>query len=76
MKSLANMLLFNCVLMVCFYVQEGPAEVKDGKLVFTKIPPRSKFPVRVTVVAWQYGRAVEPKVKTADPVTMSLYVNK
>ena len=63
-------------LPVCFYVQEGPAEVENGKLVFTKIPPRSKFPVKVTVVAWQYGRSIEPKVKTAEPVTMNLYVNK
>lgn len=61
---------------VYFYVQEGPAEVKDGKLVFTKIPPRAKFPVKVTVVAWQYGRSVEPKVKTAEPVTWSFNIIK
>jgi hypothetical protein len=59
---------------VYFYVQEGPAEVKDGKLVFTKIPPRSKFPVKVTVVAWQYGRSVEPKIKTAEPVIQSFWI--
>ena len=61
---------------VYFYVQEGPSEVKDGKLVFTKIPPRSKFPVKVTVVAWQYGRSTEPKVKSAVPVTQSFYISK
>lgn len=59
---------------VYFYVQEGPAEVKNGKLVFSQIPPRSKFPVKVTVVAWQYGRSVEPKVKTAEPVVQSFRV--
>lgn len=61
---------------VYFYVQEGPAEMKDGKLVFTKIPPRAKFPVKVTVVAWQYGRSVEPKVKSAEPVAKSFYITK
>lgn len=61
---------------VYFYVQEGPAEVKDGKLVFTKIPPRTKFPVKVTVVAWQYGRSVESKVKTAEPVVRSFNITK
>lgn len=59
---------------VYFYVQEGPAEVKDGKLVLTKVPPRSKFPLKITVVAWQYGRSVEPKVKTAEPVDQSFYI--
>jgi hypothetical protein len=61
---------------VYFYVQEGPAEVKDGKLVLTKVPPRSKFPVKVTVVAWQYGRSVQPKVKTAEPVVQNFYITK
>ncbi|MDP3916429.1 MAG: hypothetical protein Q8R96_22105 [Bacteroidota bacterium] len=61
---------------VYFYVQEGPAEIKDGKLVFTKIPPRSKFPVKVTVFAWQYGRSVEPKIKSAEPVVHSFWIEK
>ncbi len=59
---------------VYFYVQEGPAEVKDGRLVFAKVPPRTNFPVKVTVVAWQYGRSVEPKVKTAEPVIQSFLI--
>ena len=41
---------------VYYYVREGPAEVAGGILKFTALPPRAKFPVRVTVVAWQYGR--------------------
>jgi hypothetical protein len=61
---------------VYFYVQEGPAEWKDGKLIFTKIPPRSKFPIKITVVAWQYGRSVEPKIKSATPVAQSFYILK
>ncbi|MDO8928556.1 MAG: hypothetical protein Q7W54_06185 [Bacteroidota bacterium] len=61
---------------VYFYVQEGPAEAKDGRLVFTTIPPRSKFPVKITVVAWQYGRSIEPKVKTAESVVQSFWIEK
>jgi hypothetical protein len=51
------------------YVREGPAEI-DGTdtLRFTAIPPRAKFPVMVTVVAWQWGRSIEPKLKSAEPV--------
>jgi len=55
---------------VHFYVREGPARIApDGStLVFTEIPPRTKFPVSVTVVAWQWGRTIEPLLKTAIPV--------
>ena len=55
---------------VHFYVREGPARIAaDGRtLVFTAIPRRSTFPVSVTVVAWQWGRSLEPLVKTASPV--------
>jgi hypothetical protein len=45
-------------------------------LKLTAIPPRAKFPVKVTVVAWQYGRSVEPLLKTAEPVTREFYITK
>ena len=61
-------------LPVYYYVKEGPAERKGDKLVLTKIPPRAKFPVKVTVVAWQYGRSGEPKVQTAEAVEQSFYI--
>lgn len=61
-------------LPVYYYVKEGPAEIKGDKLVLTKIPPRAKFPVKVAVVAWQYGRSGEPKVQTAEAVEQSFYI--
>ncbi len=61
---------------VYFYVQEGPAEIIEEKLLLTTIPPKAKFPVKVTVVGWQYGRSIEPKVQTAEPVTRSFYIQK
>lgn len=53
---------------VRFYVREGPAEIDGNTLRFTQIPPRTKFPVAVTIVAWQWGRSIDPKLKTAEPV--------
>jgi hypothetical protein len=55
---------------------EGPAEVDGGILKFTPIPPRAKFPVKVTVVAWQYGRPTEPKLKTAEPVARKFLIER
>lgn len=61
---------------VYYYVREGPVEVKDEKLILSKIPPRSKFPIQVTVVAWQYGRSVEPKVQSAESVSQSFWISE
>jgi hypothetical protein len=55
-------------LPVEFYVVSGPAIIKNGKLIFTQIPPRSHFPITVTVAAWQWGTKSEPKVKMAEIV--------
>ena len=62
-------------LPVRYFVREGAAEIVNGDtLRFLRLPPRAKFPATVTVVAWQFGRASEPKVRTADPVERSLSV--
>jgi hypothetical protein len=61
---------------VYFYVREGPAEIHGDTLVFTSIPPRAKFPIKVTVVAWQWGRSIEPKLKTAEPVEHTFAIVK
>lgn len=61
---------------VSYYVLEGPAEVNRNGLVFKKIPPRAKYPLKITVVAWQYGRSMEPKLQSADPVIRTFYILK
>lgn len=61
---------------VYYYVLAGPAEIDDGTLKITTIPPRSKYPIKVTVVAWQWGRSIEPKLKTAEPVERVFYLVK
>lgn len=55
-------------LPVRFYVKLGPAVVHGDKLVLTPIPAKSKMPVEVTVVAWQFGRATDPAIQTAPLV--------
>jgi hypothetical protein len=52
-------------LPVRFFVRAGPAIVKDNELILTPVPPRSRFPITVTVDAWQWGRATAPAIATA-----------
>ena len=59
---------------VLYYVVSGPAEIRDNRVYFTTIPPRSRWPIKVTIVAWQYGRSVEPKVRTAVAVEQSFFL--
>ena len=68
-------------LPVYYYVLEGPAEVRGNTLYFSPIPPRSRYPVKVTVVAWQYGRSAEadgpnirPAIKTAASVQRTVLI--
>jgi hypothetical protein len=61
---------------VRYFVREGPAEVDGDTLKLTAIPPRAKFPVKVTVVAWQWGRSVAPQVKSAEPVVRTFSITR
>jgi hypothetical protein len=62
---------------VYYYVREGPAEVDDnGLLTFTPIPPRAKYPIPITVVAWQWGRSAPPLMQSATPVEQSLQITR
>ena len=73
-KSIDLLAKSDAGLAVGFYVVSGPAIIKDGKLIFTQIPPRSHFPITVTVAAWQWGRNTEPKVKMAEIVKQSFNI--
>ncbi|HXO77963.1 MAG TPA: hypothetical protein VN824_22065, partial [Puia sp.] len=64
-------------LPVHYFVQEGPAFIEgDSLLHVTPIPVHSRYPVKVTVVAWQWGRSTEPAVQTADMVTRNFLIYK
>lgn len=60
-------------LPVKYYVKQGPAEIEEGVFKVTNIPPRSKFPVKVTIVAWQYGNA---EYQSAEAVEKTFYIVK
>lgn len=63
-------------LPVRFYVRDGPALIRNSMLHLTGLPPRAKLPVKVTVVAWQFGRGVGPKVRAAAPVARSFLIHR
>jgi len=75
-KSLELKGTSNVGLPISYFVRSGPAEIKGNKLIFTSIPPRSKFPVKVLVVAYQWGRTTEPLTQTAEPVEKIIMINK
>jgi hypothetical protein len=55
-------------LPVAYYVVAGPAVVVGTELVFTEVPVKSAYPIKVTVVAYQWGRVSEPAYQSAEPV--------
>jgi pimeloyl-ACP methyl ester carboxylesterase len=60
-------------LPVEFFVVRGPAEIDGHTLKLTALPPRARFPVKVTVVAYQYGNA---KTQSAVPVERSFLMKR
>jgi hypothetical protein len=63
-------------LAVTYAVGHGPAVVENGTLRVCGIPPRAKWPLEISVTAYQWGSAVEPYVQTAAPVTQRIIVEK
>jgi len=61
-------------LPVEFYVAHGPATIADGKLRIVELPARATFPIEIKVVAWQFGRGIEPLVKTATAVEQTILI--
>jgi hypothetical protein len=63
-------------LPVEYYVAYGPAKIVDGKLEIAELPVRSKFPIELKVVAYQFGSGVEPLVQTAEPVEQTIHIRQ
>jgi hypothetical protein len=63
-------------LPVRYYVESGPAVVEGDVLKLAEIPKRAGFPLKITVVAYQYGSAVEPLVQSAEPARQVVIVRK
>jgi hypothetical protein len=61
-------------LPVQFYVESGPAVVEGNTLRLLPIPPRSHFPVRVIVSAYQWGRVGDKAVQSVGPETQEFFI--
>jgi len=63
-------------LPVNFYVAYGPAIVENNTLKLAEVPARATFPIEIKVVAYQFGKGTEPKVRTATPVERTVTLTK
>jgi hypothetical protein len=63
-------------LPVQFFVESGPATMDGDTLHLLTPPARSRYPIRVMVSAFQWGRAGEQPVQTAGPETREFLVNR
>lgn len=63
-------------LPVQFYIESGPAVIDGSTLRVLPVPPRSRYPVRILVSAYQWGRVGEHPVQSAGPVTRELFVDQ
>jgi hypothetical protein len=63
-------------LPVDYYVVTGPAFVDGHMLFLTPVPVKSRYPVKVTVVAYQWGRTIAPLYQSAEPVTQTFFIRK
>ena len=61
-------------LPVDYYIISGPAYIEHGIIKFTPIPVNSKYPVKVKIVAYQWGRITEPLYQSAEPVEQTFYI--
>ena len=63
-------------LPVSYYVKDGPALIVGNKLKIASVPPSARFPVKITVVAWQYGSVKNPQIQSAESVEQSFFLTK
>jgi hypothetical protein len=75
-KTVALHAVSSSGLPVDYYVIAGPAVVDGHTLRITDVPVGSKWPVKVTVAAYQWGRMTAPQYQSAEPVTQVFYLVK
>ena len=73
-KSIKLIATASSAMPVSFFVKSGPAKIKGDVLIFSKIPPKTKYPIKVTVTAYQWGRNSNPQVQTAPFIEQSFYI--
>lgn len=75
-KELALHATSNSGLPVGYYIISGPAYVENGIIKFTPVPLKSKYPVKVNIVAYQWGRITGPLWQSATPVEQTFYISR
>jgi hypothetical protein len=64
-------------LPVQYFVVSGPVEIKDDNtLEFLPIPPRARFPVKVEIGAFQWGKGTGEKIQSTGPVTRDFLIDR
>lgn len=63
-------------LPVDYYIISGPAYVENGTIKFTPVPLKSKYPIKVNIVAYQWGRITNPLYQSAEPVEQTFYITR
>jgi hypothetical protein len=63
-------------LPVQYFLVSGPATIEGDTLKLEKIPVHAKFPIRILVSVFQWGRSSEPKVQSAGPVLNEFFIEK
>lgn len=61
-------------LSVEYYVEQGAAHIEGDRLIFDEMPPRAKLPMKVEVIAWQYG--IDGKWQSAESVSREFYITE
>lgn len=59
-----------------FCVIAGPAEINGNQLSLTKIPPKTPFPIRITIAAYHPGSHSAPFIQPAAPVEQTLLLSR
>ena len=63
-------------LPVQFYVESGPAIVEGNILRILSVPPRSHYPIKIIVSAYQWGRVGAQPVQSVGPETQEFFMRK
>lgn len=63
-------------LPVEYFMVSGPAKIKGHTLIFTRIPVRARFPLRVIVGAYQWGREINPSIRSTGPVIRKFFITR
>ena len=61
---------------IYYYVKDGPANVNGNVITLDNIPVKAIYPIKITIIAWQWGRGISPLVQTAMPVERVILITK